>query len=41
MPNEEKAFSQYFIPYRDLGVVKCATREAMVNLEYDNGNDRG
>jgi tetratricopeptide (TPR) repeat protein len=34
MPNEEKTFSQYFIPYRDLGVVKCATKEAMVNLEW-------
>jgi tetratricopeptide (TPR) repeat protein len=34
MPGEEKSFSQYFIPYRDLGVVKCATREAMVNLEF-------
>ncbi len=33
MPNEEKTFTQYFIPYRDLGVVKCATKEALVNLE--------
>ncbi len=38
MPNEEKTFSQYFIPYRDLGVVKCATKEAMINLETD-GNE--
>jgi len=33
MPGEEKSFSQYFMPYRDLGVVKNATKEAMVNLE--------
>ena len=38
MPGEEKAFSQYFMHYRDLGVVKNATKEAMLNLETDNGN---
>lgn len=37
MPGEEKTFSQYFMPYRDLGVVKNATREAMVNLEVQDG----
>ena len=37
MPGEEKSFSQYFMPYRDLGVVKNATKEAMVNLENENG----
>jgi tetratricopeptide (TPR) repeat protein len=37
MPGEEKSFSQYFMPYRDLGVVKNATKEAMVNLEVENG----
>ncbi|NEW80942.1 MAG: DUF5107 domain-containing protein [Mariniphaga sp.] len=37
MPGEEKRFSQYFMPYRDLGVVKNATKEAMVNLETGNG----
>jgi tetratricopeptide (TPR) repeat protein len=37
MPGEEKIFSQYFMPYRDLGMVKNATKEAMVNLEVDNG----
>jgi len=36
MPGEEKAFSQYFMPYRDLGVVKNATKEAMLNLETEN-----
>lgn len=37
MPGEEKTFSQYFMPYRDLGVVKNATKEAMVNLEVQDG----
>ncbi len=37
MPGEEKTFSQYFMPYRDLGVVKNATKEAIVNLETENG----
>lgn len=36
MPGEEKSFSQYFMPYRDVGVVKNATKEAMVNLETIN-----
>ena len=35
MPGEEKTFSQYFMPYRDLGVVKNATKEAMVNLKIE------
>ena len=37
MPGEEKTFSQYFMPYRDLGVIKNATKEAMVNLEFEDG----
>ena len=37
MPGEEKTFNQYFMPYRDLGVVKNATKEAMVNLEFEDG----
>jgi len=32
-PNEEKTFEQYFIPYYKAGMVKNATKEAMVNLE--------
>ncbi|MBI9063259.1 MAG: DUF5107 domain-containing protein [Marinilabiliaceae bacterium] len=39
-PYEEKSFNQYFMPYRDLGVVKNATKEAMLNLEEENGNFR-
>ena len=37
MPYEEKSFKQYFMPYRDLGVVKNATKEAMLNLEINKG----
>ncbi|WP_343706631.1 DUF5107 domain-containing protein [Flavobacterium sp.] len=33
MPGEQKKFTQYFMPYRDLGIVKNATKNAMVNLE--------
>lgn len=35
-PFEEKTFSQYFMPYRDLGVVKNATKEAILNLEFND-----
>lgn len=34
MPYEEKSFSQYFMPYRDVGMVKNATKNAMLNLEF-------
>ncbi len=37
MPYEEKSFKQYFMPYRDIGVVKNATKEAMLNLEINKG----
>ena len=33
-PNEERTFTQYFMPYSELGVVKNATKEALVNLEF-------
>ncbi len=39
-PYEEKSFKQYFMPYRDLGVVKNASKEAMVNLEQEEGGFR-
>ncbi|TDW96871.1 DUF5107 domain-containing protein [Dinghuibacter silviterrae] len=35
-PNEEKTFEQYFMPFAGVGMVKNATKEAMVNLEEDN-----
>lgn len=38
MPYEEKSFSQYFMPYRDLGQIKNATKNAMVNLDVDEKN---
>ncbi|MBQ8822301.1 MAG: DUF5107 domain-containing protein [Lachnospiraceae bacterium] len=34
-PFEEKTFTQYFMPYKTVGQVKNATREAAVGLEYD------
>ena len=36
-PYEEKTFEQYFMPYREAGMVKNATRDAVINLEVDNG----
>ncbi|HVW61626.1 MAG TPA: DUF5107 domain-containing protein, partial [Puia sp.] len=34
-PNEEKTFEQYFMPYSQAGVVKNATKEAMLNMEWE------
>src|SRR5690606_23549 len=34
-PYESKRFTQYFMPYKELGQVKNATVDAMVNLELD------
>ena len=34
-PNEEKTFEQYFMPYAEIGLVKNATKEAMLNLEWE------
>ncbi len=39
MPYEEKRFTQYFMPYRDLGVVKNASRDILFNIE-PAGEDR-
>ncbi|WP_324677447.1 DUF5107 domain-containing protein [Hymenobacter sp. GOD-10R] len=33
MPYEEKSFTQYFLPYQTLGVVKNATKDVLVNVE--------
>ncbi|MBQ9525529.1 MAG: DUF5107 domain-containing protein [Bacteroidaceae bacterium] len=33
MPYEEKEFTQYFMPYRELGVVKQASKDIIFNLE--------
>ncbi|MBC7745510.1 MAG: DUF5107 domain-containing protein [Flavobacterium sp.] len=32
MPNEEKSFTQYFLPYRELGVVKNATKDILLAI---------
>ncbi|HLP16538.1 MAG TPA: DUF5107 domain-containing protein [Bacteroidota bacterium] len=34
MPYEERTFKQYFMPYQDIGVVKNATKNAMVSLDF-------
>lgn len=36
MPYEEKQFVQYFMPYRDLGIVKQATKDFVMNI-HENG----
>ncbi|MGC4018710.1 MAG: DUF5107 domain-containing protein [Muricomes sp.] len=36
-PYEEKTFTQYFMPYKHVGRVKNATKDASLNLELDNG----
>ncbi|MDE6381109.1 MAG: DUF5107 domain-containing protein, partial [Muribaculaceae bacterium] len=33
MPFEEKEFTQYFLPYRELGMVKNACRDLLLNFE--------
>ena len=33
MPYEEKQFTQYFMPYRELGVVKEASKDFLFNIE--------
>ena len=33
MPYEEKRFTQYFMPYRELGVVKEASKDLIMNIE--------
>ncbi len=36
MPNEYREFKQYFMPYKDVGYVKNASIEAMINLEVSD-----
>lgn len=40
MPNEEKSFTQYFLPYHELGVIKNATKDILINLEAEAGSAR-
>ncbi len=37
-PYEEKTFTQYFMPYKNVGAVKNATTEAVINLETVDGS---
>jgi tetratricopeptide (TPR) repeat protein len=37
MPYEEKTFTQYFMPYRELGMVKNATKDILVGMEHIDG----
>lgn len=37
-PYEEKSFVQYFIPYRELGVVKNASKDFLLNVEKTADN---
>jgi len=36
-PYEEKFFHQYFLPYRELGVVKNASKDLLLNMECREG----
>lgn len=40
MPYEEKSFVQYFMPYRELGIVKQASKDLVFNIEETNGGVR-
>ncbi len=37
-PNEIKTFTQYFMPYAEIGYVKNATKEAAINIEWNNND---
>jgi tetratricopeptide (TPR) repeat protein len=37
-PNEEKSWSQYFMPYSEVGYVKNANKNAIINLKTKDGN---
>ncbi|KAA6335957.1 Lipopolysaccharide assembly protein B [termite gut metagenome] len=39
-PYEEKSWIQYFMPYSEVGYVKNACKEAVVNVETEAGNTR-
>ena len=35
MPYEEKSFTQYFLPYRELGIVKNASKDLLMNIDAE------
>lgn len=37
-PYEEKRFTQYFLPYRELGVVKNASKDLLLNIDPEGRN---
>ena len=37
-PYEEKSFVQYFLPYRELGIVKNASKDLLMNIEPEGDN---
>lgn len=39
-PFEEKTFTQYFMPYKKVGVVKNATKDACLGMEKEDGGIR-
>lgn len=39
-PYEEKSFTQYFMPYQKVGLVKNATKDAILNVEFSKDNVR-
>ena len=39
-PGEEKSFQQVFLPYKDIGPAKNASRDAVINLEIDANQAR-
>ena len=41
MPYEEKQFTQYFMPYRELGIVKQASKDFVMNIEEVRGKEQG
>lgn len=38
MPYEEKEFTQYFMPYKRLGAVSNATKDAVTRISWENGH---
>ena len=38
MPHEEKSFTQYFLPYRELGLVKNASKDILVGWEIKDNS---
>ena len=38
MPYEEKEFTQYFMPYKRLGAVSNATKDAVARISWENGH---